>query len=147
MLAVPVTSPNVKEFTTVLIEVRCTLLKTLLAEKRRSRARNSLIWKVLLTVMSNVTCPGPSMMFRPASPKLDPPGFTQVVLGAQNAAVLNHLRVVGSLTAIDCPCTAFARSDPLTPRLMSTPPPSTRGVKYSPEPTVKSPLHCHPPRI
>src|SRR5258708_40314717 len=72
---------------------------------------------------------------------------SQVALGAQKAAVLNHFSVVGSLIEIACPATAFARSDPLTPRPMSSPPPSTRGVKYSPEPTVKSPLHCHPPRM
>src|ERR1700720_1783734 len=96
--------------------------------------------------MFSVTCPGPSIIFRPASPKLEPLGFTQVVLGAQNAAVLNHWRVVGLLRGMDSPATVFARSEPLTPRLMSSPPPSTRGVKYRPEPTVKSPLHCQPPR-
>src|SRR6266700_5231264 len=93
------------------------------------------------------TCPGPSMIFRPASPKLEPLGLTHVALGSQNAAVLNHLSVVGSLIAMDCPATSFARREPLTPRPMSSPPPSTRGVKYSPEPTVTSPLHCHPPRM
>src|SRR6266851_781131 len=141
---VPVTSPKVNEFTAVLIEVKWTTLKILLAEIRRSSARNSLIWNVLFSVMFIETCPGPSMIFRPASPKLEPLGLTHVALGAQNAAVLNHLSVVGSLMAMDCPAISFARREPLTPRLMSSPPPSTRGVKYSPEPTVKSPLHCHP---
>src|SRR5260370_41480517 len=97
--------------------------------------------------MFKETCPGPSIIFLPASPKLEPFGLTQLAFGVQNAAVLNHLRVVGSLNEIDCPATTFARSDPLAPRLMSSPPPSTRGVKYSPDPTVKSPLHCHPPRM
>ena len=69
MLPVPVTSPKVSEFTTVLIEAKWTLLKTLLAERRRSKARDSLMVMVLLMAMSRVTCPGPSMMFRPASPK------------------------------------------------------------------------------
>src|SRR6267378_5013474 len=103
MPPVPVTSPNVNEFTTVLMDVKCTVLKTLFAETRSSSARDSLIWIVLLSDMLIETCPGPAM--------------------------------------------TFARSDPLTPRLMSSPPPSTRGVKYSPDPTVKSPLHCHPPRM
>src|SRR5216683_375833 len=147
MPPVPVTSPKVSEFTTVLMEVKCTVLKTSFAEMRSSSARESLIWIVLLSDMFIETCPGPSIIFRPASPKLEPFGLAHVVLGRQNAAVLNHLSAVGSLTEIDCPATAFARSDPLTPRPMSSPPPSTRGVKYSPEPTVKSPLHCHPPRM
>src|SRR5690242_4107734 len=100
MLPVPVTSPKVNELTTVLIEVKCTLLKTLLAERRRSRARDSLMEIVLFTDMFSVTCPGPSMMFRPASPKGVPLGLTHVELGAQNAAVLNHSRAVGLLTAM-----------------------------------------------
>src|SRR5258708_12161532 len=90
------------------------------------------------------TCPGPSMIFRPASPKLEPLGLTHVELGAQKAAVLNHLSVVGSLMATDCPATSFARREPLTPRLMSSPPPRPRGLKYSPEPPLKSPLHSPP---
>src|SRR5215472_4295988 len=84
MLPVPVTSPKVSEFTAVLIEVKRTLLKTLLAEKRRSRARDSLMVIVLFSDISSVTCPGPSMMLRPASPKAVPLGFTHVALGAQN---------------------------------------------------------------
>src|SRR5919109_440741 len=128
MLPVPVTSPKVSEFTTVLIEVKCTLLKTLLAEKRRSRALDSLMVIVLLRAMFSVNCAGPSMMFRPASPKPEPLGLTQV-LGSQNAAVLNHWSAVGLLKLIDRPGATFARSDPLTPRVMSKRPPSTRGVK------------------
>src|SRR6267378_6251085 len=147
MPLVPVTSPKVNEFTAVLMVVKWTILKILLAEIRRSSARDSLIWIVLFSVIFIATCPGPSIIFRPASPKLEPPGSAHVGPGAQNAAVLNHLSVVGSLIEIDCPATTLARSDPLTPRPMSSPPPSTRGVKYSPEPTVTSPLHCHPPRM
>src|SRR6267143_1249328 len=147
MPPVPVTSPNVNEFTTVLMDVKCTVLKTLFAEARSSSARDSLIWIVLLSDMLSETCPGPSMIFRTASPKREPFGLAQAALGEQNAAVLNHLSAVGSLTEMDCPAMTFARSDPLTPRLMSSPPPSTRGVKYSPDPTMKSPLHCHPPRM
>src|SRR6266571_1687 len=129
------------------MDVKCTVLKTLFAEMRRSSARDSLTWIVLLSDMFMETCPGPSMIFRPALPKPEPLGLTQVALGAQNAAVLNHLSVVGSLIEIDCPATAFARSEPLTPRPMSSPPPSTRGVKYRPDPIVKSPPHCHPPKM
>src|SRR5216684_8313575 len=146
MPLVPVTSPNVKEFTAVLMVVKWTILKILLAEMRRSSARDSLIVIVLLSDMFNETCPGPSIIFLPASPKPEPFGFAHAGPGAQNAAVLNHLSVVESLIEIGCPATTFARSDPLTPRPMSSPAPSTRGVKYNPEPTVKSPLHCHPPR-
>src|SRR5207245_7421701 len=112
---VPVTSPYVNEFTTVLMEVKWTMLKMLFAETRRSSARNSLIWNVLFSVMFIATCPGPSMIFRPASPKLEPLGLTHVALGAQNAAVLNHLSVVGPLIEMDCSGTSFARSEPLTP--------------------------------
>src|SRR6267154_1094198 len=94
------------------------------------------------------------MILRPASPKELPLGFAQVVpeagvfaptdeAGEQNAAVLNHSSVVGEPSEMGEPV-ALARSEPLTPRLMSRELPSTRGVKYSPEPTVKSPLHCHP---
>src|SRR6266581_948706 len=99
--------------------VKCTVLKTLFAEIRRSSARDSRTWIVLLSDMFIDTCPGPSMIFRPASPNLEPFPLAHVALGAQNAAVLNHLSVVGSLIEIDCPPTAFARSDPLTPRPMS----------------------------
>src|SRR5437879_7136173 len=129
------------------MEVNRTILKTLLAVMRSSSARDSLTVIVLLSDMLMETCPGPSMTFRPASPKPEPFGLAHVALGAQNAAVLNHLSVVGSLIEIDCPATAFARSDPLTPRSISSPPPRTRGVGYSPDPIVKSLLHCHPPRI
>src|SRR6266853_1405830 len=97
------------------------------------------------------------MILRPASPKELPLGFAQVVpeagvfapmdeAGEQNAAVLNHSSVLGEPSEMGEPVT-LARSEPLTPRLMSRELPSTRGVKYSPEPTVKSPLHCHPPRM
>src|ERR1700747_1957519 len=116
MPLVPVTSPNVNEFTAVLIVVKWTILKMLLAEMRRSSARDSLIWMVLFSVMFIATCPGPSIVFRPASPKPEPLGFVHVGPGAQNAAVLNHLSVVGSLMEIGCPATTFARSDPVTPR-------------------------------
>src|SRR4029077_7418067 len=108
---------------------------------------DSLIVIVLLSVISSATCPGPSITFRPASPNRETAGFVQLALGAQNAAVLNHLSAVGSLTEIDCPATALARSDPLTPRPMSSAPPRTRGVKYSPDPTVKSRLHSHTPTM
>src|SRR2546430_4800480 len=117
------------------MDVKCTILKTLFAEMRRSSARDSLMVMVLSRDMFIETCPGPSIIFRPASPKLEPFGFTQGALGAQNAAVLNHLSTVGSLTETDCPATTLARSDPLTPRPMSSPPPSTRGVKRSEEHT------------
>src|SRR5262249_48407045 len=110
MLPVPVTSPKVKEFTAVLIDVKWTLLNTLLAENRRSRVLDSLMVIVLFKDMSSVTCPGPSMMFRPASPKGVSLGFTQVALGAQKAAVLNHSSAVGLLTGIGWPGTTFARS-------------------------------------
>src|SRR2546430_9078975 len=103
MLPVPVTSPNVNEFTTVLMDVKWTLLKTLLAESRRSRARDSLMEIVLLRAMFSVTCPGPSMMFRPASPKGVPFGLTHARLGAQKAAVLNHFPVLGLADATECP--------------------------------------------
>src|SRR6266852_5665756 len=97
---------------------------------------------VLPKFMSNVIWPGPSMMFRPASPNELPLGFAQVLpepgvlppneAGEQNAAVLNHCSVVGLLIEIGAPV-AFARNEPLTPRLISSELPSTRGVKYSPE--------------
>src|ERR1700731_4658764 len=123
---------------------------------RSSSARDSFIVMVLLRFISNVICPGPSMVLRPASPKEVPLGFAQLppdpaVLdpndeaGEQNAAVLNHSSVVGLLTESGAPV-ALARSEPLTPRLMSNEFPSTRGVKCSPEPTVRSPLHCQPSR-
>src|SRR5260370_18134278 len=120
---VPVASQKVKEFTTALMAVKCTVLKTLFAEMRRSRARDSLIVIVLLSDMFKETCPGPSIIFRPESPKLEPFGFVQVALGAQKPPVLTTFTVVGSLIEIACPATAFARSDPLTPRPMSSPPP------------------------
>src|SRR5260370_8164523 len=145
MPPVPVTNQIWKEFTTVLMAVKCTVLKTLFAEIRRSRSRDSLMVIVLLSDMFSETCPGPSIMFLPASPKPEASGLTHVALGAQNAAVLNHLRVVGSLIEMDCPATVLARSDPLTPRPMSTPPPTTLDVKYSPPPLSNPPLHCTPP--
>src|SRR5258706_11123988 len=97
------------------------------------------------------------MILRPASPKELPLGFAQVVpeagvfaptdeAGEQNAAVLNHSSVLGEPSEMGAPVT-LARSEPLTPRLMSRELPSTRGVKCSPEPTLKSPLHCQPSRM
>src|SRR5467141_5071995 len=96
------------------------------------------------------------MMLRPASPKEVPFGFAHVLpeagvldpeeAGEQNAAVLNHSRVVGLPKDTGAPV-ALARSEPLTPRLMSSELPRTRGVKGSPEPIVKSPLHCQPFRM
>src|SRR5260370_37609634 len=124
---------------------------------RSSSARDSFIVMVLLRFISKTICPGPSMVLRPASPKEVPLGFAQLppeagVLepkeeaGEQNAAVLNHSNVVGLLRETGAPV-ALARSEPLTPRLMSNEFPSTRVVKCSPEPTVKSPLHCQPSRM
>ena len=78
------------------------------------------------------------MILRPASPNELPLGFAQVlpeagvlepeVAGEQNAAVLNHSLVDELAMEIGAPVT-LARSEPLTPRLMSTELPSTRGVK------------------
>src|ERR1700720_3490829 len=124
---------------------------------RSSSARDSLMVMTLFMLISNVTWRGPSMTLRPASPKELPLGFTQVLpepgvlppkeeAGEQNAAVLNHSRVVGLPKDTGAPV-ALARSDPLTPRLMSSELPRTRGVKGSPEAMVKSPLHCQPFRM
>src|SRR5580693_6706745 len=91
-------------------------------------------------------------MLRPASPKEVPLGLRQVLDdaeeedGEQKAAVLNHSAVVGLLSAMGAPVTS-ARSEPLTPRLISRLLPRTRGVKYKPEARVKSPLHCQPPKM
>src|SRR5437773_3033624 len=128
------------------MEVKCTILKTLFAEMRSSSARDSLMVMVLLSDMFIETCPGPSIIFRPASPKLEPLAFTQGALGAQNAAVLNHLSTVGSLTELDCPATTLARSDPLTPRPMSSPRPTMRGATTSPGQPVRSPRPGNPRR-
>src|SRR5467141_1854163 len=105
---------------------------------RSSSARDSLMVIIFAKFMSNVICPGPSIMLRPASPKEVPLGFAHVLpeagvlepeeAGEQNAAVLNHSRVVGLPNETGAPV-AFARSEPLTPRLMSSELPSTRGVK------------------
>src|SRR6202521_6264996 len=110
---------------------------------------------ILFRLMSKVICPAPAMMLRPASPNEVPLGSAHVLpeagvlepeeAGAQNAEVLNHSRVGGSPRETGAPVT-LARSEPLTPRLMSTELPSTRGVKYSPEPMVKPPLHRQPSR-
>src|ERR1700676_1635159 len=89
-------------------------------------------------------------MLRPASPNAVPLELTQLAVevkaGAQNAAVLNHSSAVGSLRETGSPVT-LARSEPLTPRLMSTELPSTRGVKYRPLAMVKLPLHCQLSRM
>src|SRR5262249_9937634 len=112
-------------------------LKTLAAWKRSSRARDSLIVMVLPKDMSTTIWPGPSIMLRPASPKVVPLGFAQVVEvpnveeGEQKAAVLNHSAAVGLPIAIGWPVTS-ARSEPLTPRVMSTVLPRTRGVNGRP---------------
>src|SRR5580704_13639365 len=112
---------------------------------RSSRARDSLIVIVLLNDISITNCPGPSMMLRPASPNAVPLGFTQVFVvpalvdGEQNAAVLNHSAADGFESVIGAPVTS-ARSEPLTPRSMSSELPRTRGVYQSPLATVKSPL-------
>src|SRR5947209_12582398 len=106
---------------------------------RNSSARDSLIVMIFARFMSKVTCPGPSMMSRPASPNEVPLGLAQVLLepgvlepkeeaGEQNAAVLNHSNVVRLPTEIGWPVT-LARSEPLTPRPISTELPRTRGLK------------------
>src|ERR1700730_15889777 len=134
--------------------VKCTVLKTLAACMRSSSARDSLKVIVLLRFMSNTICRGPAMILRPASPKEVPLGFAQVLpeagvlppkeeAGEQNAAVLNHSRVVGLPMDNGAPV-ALARSDPLTPRLISRELPSTRGVKGRPEVMVKSEVHFQP---
>src|SRR5690349_16810070 len=99
------------------------MLKILLALMRKLSARNSLMVMVLSSDIFSVTCPGPSRKLRPASPNVESAEFTQVaaglpavVSGWQNAAVLNHSFVVGSLRCTDSPGTAFARNEPLTPR-------------------------------
>src|SRR6266849_4602445 len=153
---VPVTSPKVKEFTTALMAVKCTVLKTLFAEMRRSRARDSLIVIVLLSDMFKETCPGPSIIFRPASPKLEPFGFVQAALGAQKAAVLNHSSVVGSLieiayTALDVQRSAqHARSEvqPGSNRKVTAPLPSPHNVApctLGHEPPGFAEWHIHDP--
>src|SRR4029077_21171704 len=105
---------------------------------------------VLLSDISRLTWPGPSMTLRPASPKEVPLELTQPAVGveegAQNAAVLNHSSVVGSPSETGAPVT-LARKEPLTPRLMSTELPRTRGVKYRPLAIVKLPLHCQPSKM
>src|ERR1700756_2940314 len=106
---------------------------------RNSSARDSLMVMIFAKFMSKVTCPGPSIVLRPASPNELPLGFAQVLPepgvlepnpeeGEQNAAVLNHSSVLGLLRETGAPVT-LARSDPLTPRVISTELPSTRGVK------------------
>src|SRR6266852_8339367 len=109
----------------VLMAVKCTVLNTFAACMRSSSARDSLIVMVLPKFMLNTIWPGPSMILRPASPNELPFGFAQVApdagvpepndgAGEQNAAVLNHWRVVG-LTKGTGPPVALARSEPLTP--------------------------------
>src|SRR6267143_2292485 len=106
---------------------------------RSSRARDSFTVIVLLRFMSNVICPGPSIMSRPASPKVLPVGLAHVLpepgelepkeeTGEQKAAVLNHSRVDGDANETGAPV-VLARSEPLTPRLMSSELPRTRGEK------------------
>ena len=106
---------------------------------RSSSARDSFTVIVLLRFMSNVICPGPWMMSRPASPKVLPTGLTHVLpepgvlepkeeAGEQKAAVLNHSNVVGEASETVAPV-ELARREPLTPRLISRELPSTRGEK------------------
>src|SRR6266852_612443 len=116
------------------------MLKMLLAVRRKSSARNSLMAIVLFTDILSDTWPGPSRMLRPALPKDEPTGFTQpgavpppgvvplAVCGTQNAATLNHWSVERLLMLKGWPGTTLARNEPLTPRLTSTVPPKTRTV-------------------
>src|SRR5258708_13515527 len=110
---------------------------------RSSSARDSFMVMIFAKFMPNVICPGPSMMLRPASPKEVPLGFAHVLpeagvlepeeAGEQNAAVLNHSRVVGLPSETDAPV-AFARPEPLNPRLRSTQLPGPRGGTQTPQP-------------
>src|ERR1700686_1122725 len=106
---------------------------------RSSSARDSLMVMIFAKFMSNVICPGPAMVLRPLPPTELPGGFAKVLPepgvfepkeeeGEQNAAVLNHSRVVGLLKESGAPV-ALARNDPLTPRPMSSELPTTRGGK------------------
>src|SRR5580692_10986275 len=99
------------------------MLKILFAVIRKSSDRYSLIVIVLFSDMFSVTCPGPSRILRPASPKAVSLGLTHVALGFvsvvsgwQNAAVLNRSFVVGLATNSGSPGTTLARNEPLTPR-------------------------------
>src|SRR5712691_3424128 len=123
----------------VFMAEKCTVLNTFAAWMRSSSARDSLMVMVLSKFMLKTIWPGPSMILRPASPNELPFGFAQVALdagvpesndeaGEQNAVVLNHWRVVGLPKETGAPV-ALARSEPHTPRLMSSEFPSTRGVK------------------
>src|SRR5215813_10932148 len=105
---------------------------------RNSSARDSLMVIIFARFISNVTWPGPSIMFRPASPNDVPLGFAQAPVdpgvlepnddaGEQKAAILNHCSVFGLLIEIGWPVT-LARNEPLTPRLISSELPSTRGL-------------------
>src|ERR1700739_2242367 len=100
-----------------------------------------------LMLMSKSMLPGLAMVFRPASPNVEPVGLTQFTPGTQNAPVLNHSSAEGFGSEMDWPGTTLARCEPLTPRAMSTEPPRMLGVKYRPEAIVKSPLHCQFERI
>src|ERR1041384_1935103 len=106
---------------------------------RSSKARDSLMVMIFARFMSKVTCPGPSIILRPASPNDVPLGLAHALLepgvlelkeeaGEQNAAVLNHCSVVGLPMEIGWPVT-LARSEPLTPRPISNELPTTRGLK------------------
>src|SRR5260370_33380627 len=122
-----------------LMAVKCTVLNTFAACMRSSSARDSLIVMVLPKFMLKTIWPGPSMILRPASPNELPFGFAQGapeagVLepndedGEQNAAGLNHSRVVGLPRGTGAPL-ALVRIEPPTPRLRSRELPSTLGAQ------------------
>src|ERR1043166_2448804 len=96
---------------------------------RNSNARDSLIVIIFARFMSKVTCPGPSIILRPASPNDVPLGLAHALLepgvlkpkeeaGEQNAAVLNHCSVVGLPMEIGWPVTLAVTErqfiDPIT---------------------------------
>ena len=120
-------------------------LKMLAAWIRNSRARDSFTVIVLLSDISITNCPGPSMMLRPASPNNVPLGLTQVFVvpaevdGCAKGGGVEPLEAEGFESEIGAPVTS-ARSEPLTPRSMSSELPRTRGVYQRPLATVKSPL-------
>src|SRR5882672_9966624 len=136
MAPAPTTCPNVGELKVVSVEVKWTVLKTLLAERRTSRPCISFSWMFFAMDISNETVPGPIMMLRPALPNT-PAGVTK-------AALLNHAWMVGSLSWIDCPGTKSGRAAPVTPRLRSDESPKNRGENGRPEASVRLPLKENP---
>jgi len=122
----------VSEFTAGLMEAKFSDgLKTFISALRADRVAGFLEGIERLMLMLQDYAALPSMVFRPASPNLEPTWITQARPGTIAAAVVKPIRIADELGSEIAGRHTLARLDHCPPRAISTDPPSMLGVKYN----------------